>query len=296
MSFQHLNQRARTRATKEPRASARAAFPQEARRLLAHGYLGGRIAPWFGLGLALALGLGSPACTPGAGILESILNNTASLGRPTLNDDTEDDTPGLRADIKVQFVNNTPYRAVFTFGTYDPLNTVQGQGTSFPVKFQQFFVDDDTANRLDAFGESEVITFTAGPGDDPGGCGRAMGIGCEELIQLIDENRDLLGTSASGEEIRDEALRPVCDPQRNRPVAGIAFFRETGEGPGTDACDSADDMAAWASGFRTLQGAQYPCDSTLVYTFVEDSSADGGIRVDLRVEQEEDEEEEEEEE
>ena len=36
-----LNQRARTRATEEPRASARAAFPQEARRLLAHGHLDG---------------------------------------------------------------------------------------------------------------------------------------------------------------------------------------------------------------------------------------------------------------
>ena len=254
--------------------------------------LPGRITPWFGLGLALALGLGSPACMPGAGFIESILNNMASLGRPTLDDGTEDDTPGLRADIRVQFVNNTPYRAVFTFGTYDPLNTAQGLATSFPIKFQQFFVDDVTTNRLDAFGESEVITFTAGSGTDPGGCGRAMGIGNEELIQLIDENLDDLGTSASGEEIQDEALRPVCDPQRNEPVAGIAFFRETSDGPGTDACDSADDMVAWAPGLRTLQGAQYPCDSTLVYTFVEDSSQDGGIRVDLRVEEEEEEEEE----
>ena len=223
--------------------------------------------PW--LGLALLLAVGTLACTPAA-----FFNITTTLGG---------EVPGKRSNISVAFINNTPYRAVFTFGTYDPQNTAQNLPISFPIKFQQFFVDPDGVDRLDGFSQSNVITFTASPGvaNDPGGCGRAISIGGERLITLIEENRRAL--EEAGNTIHDEALRPVCDPSTNQPQAGIAFFSETSPGPQINACDSASELAAWADPVITLQGAQYQCDSLLLYTFEVDNSQPGGVRVDLTV-------------
>ncbi|MEP0844029.1 MAG: hypothetical protein HRF43_15105, partial [Phycisphaerae bacterium] len=45
--------------------------------------------------------------------LDTFLNNTASLGG---------NTPGQRGNVRVAFINHTPFRAVFTYGTYDPQN------------------------------------------------------------------------------------------------------------------------------------------------------------------------------
>jgi len=221
------------------------------------------------LALALLLAAGTVACTPAA-----FFNVTTTLGG---------DRPGERSDISVAFINNTPYRAVFTFGTYDPQNTAQNLPISFPIKFQQFFVDPDGVDRLDGFSQSDVITFTASPGaaNDPGGCGRAMSIAGERLVTLIEENRRAL--EEAGNTIHDQALRPVCDTATNQPRAGIAFFSETSPGPQTNACDSAAEMVAWADAVVTLQGAQYQCDSLLVYAFELDSSQPGGVRVDLTV-------------
>src|SRR5690606_5035764 len=103
--------------------------------------------------LALAVGA---ACVPGG-----ILNNTVSLGG---------NNPGQRGNINVTFINNTPFRAIFTYGVYDP------QNTTFGPEFKQFFVDPDPDLRLEGNSESEVVTFT---------CGRAFSIGGEELIDRV---------------------------------------------------------------------------------------------------------------
>jgi hypothetical protein len=222
-------------------------------------------APRFRCSLAAALVIGG--CTPAA-----FVNNTASLGGTT---------PGRRSNIQMAFINNTPFRAVFTFGTYDPQNTAQNLPVSFRPKFQQFFVDEDGVNQLNGFTDTDVITFVSAGQNDTGGCGRAMSLGGERLVQLIEEND--LNTASDGRELQLQALRPICDPQGNVPRAGIAFFAEASPGPGADACDGTAELAAYANPVITLQGATYQCDSLLVYTFEQDNSQPGGVRVDLEV-------------
>lgn len=207
----------------------------------------------------------------------ALLFNFSSLGG---------DIPGRRADLKVKFVNQTPYRPVFTYGTYDPLNTPSGDASSFPPKFGQFVIDTSTGGtRLDAFSESAVITWTRESLSDPGGCGRAISLGNEALIKLIEDDTTLL------DEAKPEALRPLCNDVTNKPTYGIAFFRETSPGPAEDACITQTDIVAWSDPAVTLQGepsispsgdVQYPCDgSTVVFTFVEDNIRPGGIRIDV---------------
>lgn len=228
-------------------------------------------------GLAAAAGLAG--CTLNFQEL-ALLLNTSSLGG------TE---PGTRGDLNVRFVNQTPYRVVLTFGTYDPLNDGRDPDLAFPIKFRQFVFDDtEGGTRLDAFSESEVIPFPKRSPADPGGCGRVISLGGEELIERIEDDAALLDTAAP------EALRPLCHDETNRPRGGIAFFRETGSGPAENACDSKAEIAAWSDPVTTLQGdprfglpgqVRYPCDgSTVVYTFVEDPAQPGGIRVDVSVE------------
>lgn len=209
----------------------------------------------------------------------ALLFNSSSLGG---------DTPGRRADLNVKFVNQTGYRPVMTFGTYDPLNSTSGDDNSFPLKFRQFVIDDSEGGiRLDAFSESDVITFTRQTLSDPGGCGRAISLGGQDFIALIEDDSALLDSA------RPEALRPLCDEATNTAKAGIAFFRETSPGPSEDACDSKDEIAAWAPATTILQGdslesligTRYPCDGgTVIITFVEDSSQEGGIRIDVAIE------------
>lgn len=178
--------------------------------------------------LALAVGM---ACAPGG-----ILNNTVSLGG---------NTPGQRGDINVMFINNTPFRAIFTYGVYDP------QNTTFGPEFEQFTVDPDPDLRLEGNSESEVATFT---------CGRAFSIGGEELI-------DRVRAANEDAELDAEALepgitfsdRPLDDPEAGQPTAGRA------------------------PEVVTLQGAQFPCDALLIYTFEVDPAQASGFRVDLQV-------------
>ena len=90
--------------------------------------------------LAASCALAGLSCV---GLEDLWFNTTSSLGRPTNADGSENDTPGRRADLSIIFKNNTAYRAVFTYGTYDPLNTDQGSNVAFPIKFRQFVVDRD---------------------------------------------------------------------------------------------------------------------------------------------------------
>ncbi len=233
---------------------------------------------WLAYGLLVVAATGSLACEGNLQILRMIFNSD-SLGG---------DVPGRRADLRVKFVNQTAFRPVFTFGTYDPLNTRPGNELFFPPKFEQFVIDTtDGGISLDAFSESDVITFSVESQGDPGGCGRAISLGEEQFIQLIEENEAVLDTAQA------EALRPLCNETTNEPEAGIAFFAETSAGPAENACDSADEIVATAPPMLILQGdplinvegdVRYPCDgeSTVVITFIEE--AEGVIRIEVTIE------------
>lgn len=176
--------------------------------------------------LLLPLGCGSA----------SFFNNTTTLGG---------DTPGQRSTINVAFVNKTPFRAIFTFGTYDPQNPL------FVPEFDQFIAGADPIKRLEGNSESAVFTFQ---------CGRAMSLGGQELIDAI----------------RDATLE--TPPNETALQAGIAFSDKPLDDPAAD-----EPTAGRAVGVVTLQGAEYQCDSLLVYTFEVDPAEPGGFRIDLTV-------------
>jgi hypothetical protein len=178
------------------------------------------------LGLLLPLGCGSAA----------FFNNTTSLGG---------DVPGGRGNIFVGFINKTPFRAIFTFGSYDPRNPL------FPPQFKQFFVDPDPENRLEGNSESAISQFQ---------CGRAISVGGTEFIEAV----------------RDSELEEAPDEAALQP--GIAFSDKPLDDPAAD-----EPTAGRAAGVTTLQGAEFECESLLIYTFEVDPSQPGGFRIDLDV-------------
>lgn len=103
--------------------------------------------------------------------------------------------------LQVSFINNTAFRAIFTFGTYDPLdkNTV-------PDNFGQL--------RLEGNSSSAQL---AQP------CRKTLSVGGQELIRLIDTNdltvndpRALIdGVNFSG--------APLGDPLEAAPTEGTAI-------------------------------------------------------------------------
>lgn len=190
---------------------------------------------------------GMPGCT---GAYEAFLNNTASLGGST---------PGQRGSLAVAFINRTPYRAVFTFGTYDPQDE-----NSVPI-FSQFYVDPirtpDGFNRgLEGNESSGVISFLSG---GRAFCGRMLSLGGEEMIRRI---RSFNATRLNDGVAPDAAaLKP-----------GIAFSGK----PIDDTTAPPDDFAR-RDAVDTLQGASYPCGALVIYTFEVDPQAPQGIRIDM---------------
>src|SRR5438093_12478204 len=83
------------------------------------------------LGLFLLGAIWSQSCTPAA------LNN---LEAPTSNLVPPTGVPVART-ILVGFVNNTPFRAIFTFGAYDQLNE-----DAIPTGFGQLRLEGNTAS------------------------------------------------------------------------------------------------------------------------------------------------------
>ncbi|MCH7925895.1 MAG: hypothetical protein IIC51_10220, partial [Planctomycetes bacterium] len=95
-------------------------------------------------------------------------NLTASFGGSTA---------GSRGSVRVLFINNTPQRAVFTYGTYD-----QTDQFSQP-DFRQFGLNSTDLN-LDGDSESSIDPIS---GQSPLICARVFGVGSPDLLRLIDE-------------------------------------------------------------------------------------------------------------
>jgi len=205
---------------------------------------------WWIKCLALAGVVCSLSCMPA-----SWWNNTASLGGDV---PLTDSSPEGRSDIQVSFINNTPYRAIFTFGSYDPLSydpvDFEGpNGPNFVMEFDQFGVASDASTRLEGNTSSDIFTFT---------CGRAISVGGKELVQRLIEQEMI--EVAEGEETVDQfgisfSDKPLDDAEADEPTAG------------RDA------------GLVTLQGVEFQCESLLVYTFELDENEADGIRIDLKV-------------
>ena len=165
------------------------------------------------------------------------LNLTASLGG---------DVAGQRGSVRVLFINNTPHRAVFTFGTYD-----QTDQDSRPV-FGQFGPNDFDVT-LDGNDESEILSLY---------CGRVFGIGSPGLLSFIEDN---LGDAT----VIEEAL-----------IDGVAFYSVASEEP-----DEGDEtvMVGSAPAFEALLGIDFPCNSLLIVRLEFDDPATDRFRVDFEL-------------
>jgi hypothetical protein len=168
-------------------------------------------------------------------------------------------TPGGRGIMTVVFVNDTQFRAIFTFGTYDP----QDQ-TSVP-QFGQFAVDP----------EQDETVFNRGLDPDtvtPQGsfvvnCGRVFSLGGQELIDRINEQKD--PTPVNQAPVVEAALR-----------AGVFFTSAPLDSPDANAVENFDIRLDPAP---SLLGVDYACDSLLIYTFEPDPDNPGQVRVRLDV-------------
>ena len=148
---------------------------------------------------------------------DGFLNATASLGGSVA---------GQRGNTEVLFINNTPFRAIFTFGSYDPLdNDTQPQ-------LQQFSSDASTLN-LEGNTQSDTLQVT---------CFRVYSIGGAGLISRVRRNLD------EGQ-FNEGSL-----------VEGVSF---SSADAGDDLADAATEGQAAAH--EALIGADFDCGALLIY-------------------------------
>lgn len=168
---------------------------------------------------------------------ETFLNQTASRGW---------DTAGSTSIIRVIFINNTPYRAIFTYGTYN--NTDPSD-----VPYIGQFMGRAEGPTLEANATAEVETVA---------CDRVFSIGDTGLLRLIDENLDIEDTN-----LDEEAL-----------VQGVAFSRaELGQENAGVATEG------FAAEVRALLGVDFPCGSILVIRFEVADLGEAPFRADFEV-------------
>lgn len=132
---------------------------------------------------------------------EFFRNQSTSLGG---------DQAGSRGQLRVLFINNTPQRAVFTFGAYDQSDP------AFPPDFEQFGPRGGDLT-LDGDTTSTIRTVD---------CARVFAIGSPRLHTFITENIDAAAVIA-------EAL-----------VEGIDFYNVGDDGNGADRVGSAGPLEA----------------------------------------------------
>jgi len=183
-----------------------------------------------------------------SGCEQAWINSIASLGG---------DVPGGRGNLGVIFDNNTPYRAIFTFGVYDP----QDQ-TSVP-QYGQFAVDPDEAET--PFNRGLAPNTVTDLGTFSVLCGRTFSLGGQGLIDRINDQKDLL--PVYGAPVVQDVLR-----------AGISFTDLPLDDPNINT-----EFTIEAPAVDSLLGIDYVCDSLLIYTFEVDPQQADHILVTLEV-------------
>jgi hypothetical protein len=129
---------------------------------------------------------------------EAWLNATSSLGGATA---------GQRGNTEVVFINNTPFRAIFTFGAYDQLDR------NTQPALRQFSSASATLN-LEGNTQSDTLQVR---------CSRVYAIGTEGLITRVEANLDpasydldalvegvRFSSAAVGDEMADEATEGMA--------------------------------------------------------------------------------------
>ncbi len=150
--------------------------------------------------------------------------------------------------IQVGFINNTPYRAIFTYGAYD-----QTDQESIPTGFGQLRLEGNTSSAQVA---------------EP--CRKTFSVGGDELIRLIDANKTDPGINVTDPRALVRGVyfssAPLGDPLEAEPTEGTAVGTVLLNGVDFS-CRRTDINAATGSGL-------------LLFTFVQDAAAPGGFRID----------------
>lgn len=181
----------------------------------------------FGL-VSGVVGLSATGCGP------TFFNQTASLGG---------ETAGRRGNVQVLFINNTPHRAVFTYGTFDQTDQFA------EPRFEQF-EPGEFDRTLEGDSQSGIRTLT---------CGRVFSIGSEAL-------QDAMRLNLPEDDYNDEAL-----------IEGVEFL-EIGDG-----ADSEPSRAGSAPPFEALLGVDFACGSLLIIRLEFDDVGPSAFRVDFEV-------------
>lgn len=181
-----------------------------------------------------------------AGLLSCNPTALGTLVSPQANFINQGQT-GERA-VQVGFINNTPFRAIFTFGAYNQLD----QGT-IPTGFRQL--------RLEGGTSSAQITQP---------CRKTFSVGGAELIRLLnsnenDPNIDITDPEALVTGVYFSAA-PLGDPLEAEPTEGTALPSIVLNGI---------DFSCARTSVEATTGT-----GLLIFTFEQDVSATGGFRID----------------
>ncbi len=165
--------------------------------------------------------------------IDALLHQTASFGGATA---------GQRGNSRILFINNTPYRAVFTFGAYDDW-------------------DQNTEPRLFSFGPNDrKLEGGQSSGILSVRCARVYSIGGDTMRRLA---RDNLAEDA----VSAEALVP-----------GV-FFSGAPLGDENEALPTEGTAAP----IDLWLGADFPCNSLIVFRFEVNDVGEDAFRVDYEV-------------
>ncbi|HEY3244597.1 MAG TPA: hypothetical protein VGM03_14750 [Phycisphaerae bacterium] len=162
----------------------------------------------------------------------TLLNQTASFGGSVTNQ---------RGHVRVLFLNNTPFRAIFTYGTHS--NTDRDSNPDF----HQFTgVMGQMTLEANSFSTIQMVN-----------CDRVFSVGGAELLQLIGRNSNTNGASFD---------RPAF-------TEGIAF---SSAAIGSE--DAEAPTEGLAAPLEALLGVDFPCGAMLIVRFEQDDALTPPLR------------------
>lgn len=188
--------------------------------------------------VAACIVAGLMACTP-----TSLFNNLAAR-----SDFGAGGNPVPRA-IQVGFINNTPFRAIFTAGSVDQLNN-----DALPTNFVQL--------RLEGNSTTAQI---------PQPCRGVYSVGGAELVRLIELNRNSPAINITDNAALITGVNfsaaALGDPLEAEPTEGTAVGLDSLVGV---------DFTCERTDIRQTTGT-----GLILYTFEQDAMAPGGFRIDF---------------
>ncbi len=190
----------------------------------------------------IALGITATACVGSC-------STTALLNLPAASADfVAGATEPIPRAIQVGFVNNTPYRAIFTYGAYDQLDA-----ETIPTNFGQ--------RRLEGLASTAQISQP---------CRKTFSVGGDELIRLLNEHQNNANINITDPRALVRGVyfssAPANDPLAAEPTEGTA--------QGLVLLNGVDFSCRRANIQATTGGG------LLIFTFEQDAASPGGFRID----------------